>query len=79
MDNKLLVDAEKNKTYIIKKINIENDKLNLALKNIGFVVGEHITIKAINYGKKSLLVSVMGVNFGLDKKISEKVEVVSYE
>ncbi len=75
MENILLSEALPGHTYIIKKINIENEGLLQQLSCIGFCVGQRIIFVRSNFGKKTFLVKVMSVNFGIDRQISEKVEV----
>lgn len=75
METKILSKALPNKYYTIKKINIENKELIKQLNNIGFSVGRKIKYIGSNFGKKTFLVKVMDINFGIDKQISEKVEV----
>ena len=71
MQKKLFCDAEIGKIYKILEIKTEDKKLKNRLKNLGFVEGEKIQLLKHNYKKFGCMVKVMGVNFVIDKKVSE--------
>lgn len=73
-----LSEAVFNKIYFIKEINLKNQELKQQLKNLGFIEKEKIIILNHNYGKKSFLVKVMGVNYAVEKNICDSI-VVEYE
>lgn len=68
-----LLNVSNKKSYVIKRIEIDDEKLIDQLKNLGFVKGNKILVRQSNYGKKSFLVSVMGINYALDKTICERI------
>lgn len=70
-----LSEAKIGKTYKVIKVNILGKELLNQLNNIGLSENQKITLLQTNYRKKSFIVKVMGVNFAIDRKICEKVEV----
>ena len=75
MNIKTLSCCEKEKEYKILKINISNEKIKQQLTNLGFLENEKIKLLNHNYNKRGFLVKVMGVNYAIDKKICDKIEV----
>lgn len=72
--NKLkLIDAKINQQYVIKDFEIDNSDIVLLLNNIGIRKQEKIILRNSNYGKKSFLVSVSGVSYGLDEKVCKGI------
>lgn len=68
-----LVSCKKNKIYKIVKIgNLDESVINM-LKNILIIPGERIEVTNSNYGKKSILVKVSNVSYGIDIKIAEQI------
>ncbi len=59
--------------YKICRFEIEDKNLLSQLGNLGIVKGKNIEVRLSNYGKKSFLVSVMGINYALDKLICERI------
>ncbi len=70
--------VEKNKTCLIKSININDKDIQLWLKNIGFAVGKRIIFLCKNFGNDAYLILLENVKFAIDKKICDKVQ-VEYE
>lgn len=66
---KTLFDAEFKKEFIIKKIILEDKKVQEMLSNLGVKENEKIKKICSNYFKNSFMVSVVGINFALDKQI----------
>lgn len=64
-----LTSCEKNVSYKIKEICLKNNDLLRLLSNLGIKVDEDIVVLSSNYCKKSLLVSVCGINYAFDRKI----------
>ncbi len=73
MNEICLTDLKKGGGFKIIKIDIKEKDLNAQLKNLGFEVGENIKLLNWNFGKKSYLVKVMGVNYAIDKMIAERI------
>lgn len=73
MNEKRLSQCKLKKNYKICRIEIKDKNLFEQLKNLGIVVGREIEFKTSNYGKKSFMVSVMGINYALDKAICENI------
>ena len=72
-NEKTLLNIEKNIEYKIKKINISNDDVVNLLRNLGIYNNEKVIVLKTNYGNKSMLVNVSGINFALDKKVCEGI------
>lgn len=70
-----LCDVEKEKEYIIEDVGVKDDVIKTKLKNFGIVKGEKIKFLNYNYGKSSLLIKVMNVNYAIDKRLCEKIKV----
>ena len=68
-----LSDAQRNKNYKIDKLKISDKSLNVQMQNLGFVSGENIKLLFYNYGKKSLMVEVMGVKYAVDKVVANDI------
>ena len=73
MSEVCLVDLKKDSEFKISKIDINEKALFMQLKNLGFEVGEVIKLLNWNFGRKSYLVKVMGVNYAIDKLIAERI------
>lgn len=71
----LLSAGKVERNYKILKINLSDVSLKKQLQNLGFLTGEKIKILNYNYGKKSFLVKVMGVNYAIDKNVCEGIVV----
>lgn len=69
----LLINAKPNETYKISRLDILDKTLLAQLNHLGFCKDGLITKRCSNYGKKSFLVSVIGINYAIDKQVSEKV------
>ena len=70
--------CELNKEYVISKILVLDSELRYKLTKLGFFEKQKIKVLKLNYGKVSFMVSVMGVLYGVDKKICDKVIVYDY-
>ena len=67
-----LSDALKNKKY--KIITIECDeKIKNRLSELGVEEGRIIEVRHYNFGKKSLMIKVLGVRLVIEKKLCEKI------
>ena len=66
-----LLDAEPGQTYIIKKINTDDDEMNSFLFRLGCYQGEPITL--ISKKKKSCIVVIKDGRYNLDKMLSEAI------
>lgn len=62
-----------NKNYKIDSVNVDDKKLKIQLKNLGFENGEIVRVLRCNYGRSSFLVEVMDVTYALDKKICQLI------
>lgn len=69
-----LAECVAQKTYKILKINCPDKRLAQQLDNLGFMEEESVTFLKSNYGKKSFLVKVMGINIALDKHVCEMID-----
>ena len=67
-----------NKEYVISKILVLDLDLKYKLSKLGFIEKQKVKVLKLNYGKVSFMVSVMGVLYGVDKKICDKVMVYDY-
>ncbi len=67
-----------NKEYVISKILIRDIDLKYKLSKLGFIEKQKVKILKMNFCKVSFLVSVMGVQYGVDRKICDKVMVYDY-
>jgi len=68
-----LNNAKKNVIYIIKRLDLENLNYVSLLNNLGIIEKEKIILLKTNYGNKTMLVNVSGINFALDKKLCEGI------
>lgn len=68
-----LIDGKKNQEYTIKKINIEDKQIIKMLSNLGVFENEKIVIYSSNFFKTAFMVSVLGINFALDKSILKEI------
>ena len=68
-----LIDAKVNTTYTIKDFELENSDMVLFLNNLGIKKQEKIVLRQSNYGKKSYLVNVSGVSYGLDERVCKGI------
>lgn len=68
-----LIDCKKNQEYTIKKINIEDKEILKMLSNLGVFENEKIVIYSSNFFKTAFMVSVLGINFALDKSILKEI------
>ena len=75
MSKLYLSDAELNKIYRVKTIDEVDEEFQFQLKNIGLKQNEKIKVLHTNFKRKSFIVKIMGVNFAIDRKICEKVEI----
>ena len=73
MNEKRLSQCKLKNIYKISRIETQDKALLAQLKNLGFVKNREIEIKSSNYGKKSFMVSVMGINYALDKVVCENI------
>lgn len=67
--------AQKEKDYVIKEILVQNESIKQQLENLGFFKHEKIRLLNYNYGKKSYLIKVMGINYAIDKSVCENIEI----
>ena len=70
-----LSDAKKDQEYFIEEICVKNENIKNQLKNLGIIKNEKIKFLNYNYGKKSLLIKVMNINYAIDKSICDDVKV----
>ena len=70
-----MYDCKKNKQYIIKQVNVEDDKLKTRLYEIGFFVDSQIQIVNQSFLKKTLLVYVLDSCFAIKGEIAKLIEV----
>ena len=70
---KLLSQAEILKEYKIDSIDGCDESVKNHLINLGFLRGEKIVVLKKNFGKKSLLVKVMNINYAIDKIICDSI------
>lgn len=68
-----LIDGKKNQEYTIKKINIENEQILKMLSTFGVLENEKIIVYSSNFFKTAFMVSVLGINFALDKSILKEI------
>jgi ferrous iron transport protein A len=68
-----LLNAETNKKYIIKKVNINDDEAKSFLFRLGCYEGEPITI--VSKKRKSCIVVIKDGRYNLDKQLSEAIQV----
>ncbi len=73
MIEKNLINAKKNFNYKIASVNIEDKKLLSQLNNFGIKKNSTVKVLGSNYGKKSYLIQIDGINYAIDKSICEKV------
>lgn len=68
-----LIDGKKNQEYTIKKINIDDKQILKMLSNLGVFENEKIVVYTSNFFKTAFMVSVLGINFALDKSILKEI------
>lgn len=73
MIEKNLINAKKNFNYKIASVNIEDKKLLSQLNNFGIKKNSTVKVLGSNYGKKSYLIQIDGINYAIDKSICDKV------
>ena len=66
-------EAQKNKMYVINKVDIENEKVKNHLNNLMIIKNEKIKILHKSYGCKAFIVSVQGINYAIEKAICDKI------
>lgn len=66
-----LMDAEPGGTYVIKKIDTDNDEMNSFLFRLGCYEGEPITL--ISKKKNNCIVVIKDGRYSLDKELSEAI------
>ena len=66
-----LMDAEVGSTYIIKKIDTDNNEMNSFLFRLGCYEGEPITL--ISKKKNNCVVVIKDSRYSLDKELSEAI------
>lgn len=72
-----ILSCEKNIYYKILKIDCD-EKMKKRLTEVGVIENQKIKILAESFGKKSLLIEVMGIRIAIDKNVGEKI-IISYE
>lgn len=70
-----LIDMQPGKTYIIDKIETEDDEMNSFLFRLGCYAGEPITL--ISKKKKSCIVAIKDGRYNLDLLLSTAIKVKS--
>ena len=70
-NKRTLMNAEPGRTYIIKKINTEDDEMNSFLFRLGCYEGEPITL--ISKKRKSCIVVIKDGRYNLDQMLSEAI------
>ena len=70
-----IYDCNKNETYTIKQLNIEDEKLKLRLYEIGFFVGSIVKVLNKSFLNKTLLVRVLDSCFAIKGEVAKLIEV----
>ena len=66
-------EAEVNKIYKIECLEMKNKNIKTQLEKLGFLKNENIQLLKYNYGKKSYLIKVMGINYAIDKSVCDEI------
>ena len=73
MNTKRLCDGQFNKLYRVCDIKINDEKIKCQLKNCEIEIGSELKIISGNFGRKTFLVEVCGINYALSRNICEKI------
>ncbi len=74
----ILSKGEVEREYKVVSVKIKDILLLHQLKIMGIVAGCKIRLLKYNYNKKSILIKVLKINYAIDKKICDLIE-VEYE
>ncbi len=66
-----LMEAEVEKTYVVKEINTEDDEMNAFLFRLGCYSGEPVTL--ISKKKKSVVVVIKDGRYNLDAQLAQAI------
>ena len=70
-----LSECQKNKICKIVSVNIDDIKIKLRLYEIGFFVGNEVTVLNHTLAKKTMLISVLDSCFIIKSDIAKSIEV----
>ena len=73
MKIKKLSECQLNKSYLIFQIDIQDKKIRLHLKNLMIKEKEKIILKRKNYGCKTFIVSVLGINYAIGREVCDGI------
>lgn len=61
------------KSYTIVDLELNDPKMTTRLKELGFISGSEITVKAISPHHKTIIVALLGSMFAMKTNIAKKV------
>ncbi len=69
-----LTDAVEGKSYIIKKIETDDEELNAFLFSLGCYSGEEIAV--VSHLKSGCVVSIKDARYNIDKQLAEAIIII---
>ena len=63
------------KVYKIVALKLDDKKMITRLKELGFIFGSEIVVKAVSPHKKTIIVAILGSMFAMKTEIARKVVV----